>query len=426
MCKRGFHHPSPLVAVLLSLVVCPSFLMAEDWSQWRGPNRDGKSTETDLLESWPDDGPPLVWKTPGAGTGYSAVSISQGRVFTMGNQGDIEYVIAFSLKDGKTLWRTPNGEAYRNNRGSGPRGTPTVDGAFVYALGANGDLSCLQRQDGEPVWQVNILEKFGGRNIRWGISESVLIEANMVICSPGGENACVVALDKKTGQTLWKSAKLSDPAGYASAVATTVGGVRQIVHFIGRSAAGLRARDGDVLWRYKRAANETANCATPIIYDNHMYLTSSYGRGCALLELSSSSGRTQAREVYFNKRMKNHHGGVVLVDGYVYGFSGGLVCMDFYTGEPTWTSDGPGKCSLIYADGHLYCLSIKGIMALVQVNPQQYVEKSRFVFKEYTEFKTGGIREEDEKPTWAHPVISHKKLFLRDQDDLYCYNISAS
>ena len=407
----------------IGILCLPSLVVADDWPQWRSINRDGKSSETGLLQSWPEAGPPLLWKIEGCGTGYSAMSISNGRLFTMGNHGDDEYVLAFLEQDGKPLWRVRNGKAYRSSSGNGPRSTPTVDGDLVYSLGATGNLSCLSADDGRQVWQVNILQVFDGNNLGWGLSESVLIEGDMVICTPGGPDKSIVAIDKKTGRTIWTSKGINHPASYASAMALTVDNVRQIVHVTGHAAVGLQATDGKLLWQYSRASS-TANCATPLVHDNNVFVTSGYGTGCALLELAGHDGMPQSQEVYFNKVMKNHHGGVVLVNGYVYGYSNRFVSMNFLTGQRAWRDPGPGKCSLIYADGHLYALSQDGIMALVEATPQQYVEKSRFVFNKYQQFKLGGVEEQDEKPTFTPPVIANGRLFLRDQDTIYCYDIT--
>ena len=426
MCEKTVMITARGCLALVCLMAWPGLLRADDWPQWRGPDRDASSAETGLRTSWPAEGPPLVWRARGLGTGYASVAVCAGRVFTLGNIGDDECVVALALADGAPLWRVRNGAAYRNNRGGGPRGTPTVDGDRVFALGANGDLSCLRAADGGTVWHVNLLERFGSDNISWGISESVLVEGDLVVCSPGGDGHCVVALDRATGATVWASEELGDRAGYASAVALTVDGVRQVVHFTGGSAAGIRLADGALLWRYDRASNGTANCATPVVHDRHVFVTSGYGTGCALLRLGGGGGGIDAHEVYFNQVMKNHHGGVVLVDGHVYGYSDQLVCMDLLTGEARWQHAGPGKCSLIHADGHLYCLSERGVMALVEASPRGYVEKGRFTFKQFERFKTGGIREEDEKPTWARPALAHGRLFLRDQDVLNCYDVAAS
>ncbi|HVR75733.1 MAG TPA: PQQ-binding-like beta-propeller repeat protein [Planctomycetota bacterium] len=425
--------PLLLSALFWASVISPDgAVRAADWPQWRGPNRDGKSTEVGLLQSWPEGGPAVAWKATDAGAGYSSVSVAGGRVFTMGMSGGKEHVIAYSLEDGKTAWKTPIGSAYDSDRGGGPRGTPTVDGETLYALGAGGDLVSLKAADGAPVWQVNLVQKFGGKSPGWGFAESVLLDGSMAICSPGGRDASIAALDRKTGEVVWKSTGLSDRAGYASAIAATVDGIRQIIHFTHSTASSVRASDGAPLWTYGKASNGVANCATPVLHENHVFFSSDYGQGSALLQLSGKEGKVEAKEVYFQKELQNHHGGVILLDGSLYAHSGGnnershaIYCLDFLTGKVKWKDAGFGKCSMTYADKHLYCLTQDGLMGLVEVHPEKYIEKSRFVFKAYKNFKTGGLSEKDEKPTWAHPVVSHGKLFLRDQDSLVAYDVKS-
>lgn len=406
------------------------------WPQFRGPDRDGVSAEKGLLQQWPDGGPKKVWEAVGVGAGYSSVAVLGDRLYTMGLRDDKEYVFAYDVANGKKVWDRRIGGKFGNDRGNGPRGTPTVDGEVLYALGANGDLACLKIAKGDPVWQRNVLEIFKGKQITWGLSESVLVIDDRVICMPGGPDASIVALNKKDGQLIWQSKGLGHRAGYASAVPFEVDKVRGVAHFTHEAVVGLALDSGKTLWTFKKAANGVANCANPVVSGNYIYATSDYGTGGGLLELSSDGeGGVKADEVYFSKDIQNHHGGVVLVDGALYGSSGNsgralrLVCMDFKTGKVNWKQDlgRRGKVSLMYADGHLYCLSIDGHAFLVEANTEKYVEKGAFVFKAYGEgeFKTGGIQEKDEKPTWAHPVVVGKKLYLRDQDRIVCYDVAA-
>jgi hypothetical protein len=418
------------VTALLFAVSSDSRASGADWPQWRGPNRDGKSTETGLLESWPEEGPALLWQADGAGTGYSGVAVSSGRLFTMGSDERDEFVIAYGVEKGTKLWKVRSGEAYRNSRGGGPRSTPTVEGDVLYAFGANGDLSCLAVADGKQSWHVNVVERFSGRRSNWGMSESVLIDGNKVICAAGGRDATIVALDKKTGETIWTSQGLSDRPAYASAMPVMAGSLRQIVNFTHKAAVGVSAEDGRFLWRYEQVANGVANCPTPIVDRNRVFFTSDYGAGCVLLELSSDG---KAKEVYFSEELQNHHGGVIVIDGCLYGHSGGndpdthtFVCMDLATGKVLWKDAGIGKCSITYAEGHFYALSRDGKMALVEVSPKRFVLKSQFTFKKFRDFRTRNLdREGAEKPTWTHPVVAQKKLFLRDQGLIYCYEIEA-
>jgi len=216
-------------AIILFCVAEGTAQVGGDWPQWRGPNRDGKSKETGLLKQWPTDGPPLAWKTKGAGRGYSSLAVANGRLFTMGLRGDSEFVIAFDVTTGKEAWATRHGSAFRNDRGDGPRGTPTVDGERLYALGGNGDLSCLDARTGRVVWTMNILQKFGGSNPNWGISESPLVVGEKVLVNAGGPGASIVALAKKDGSLIWKSQ--SDPAGYSSGIPVQIGNTTQVVFF---------------------------------------------------------------------------------------------------------------------------------------------------------------------------------------------------
>ena len=386
---------------------------AADWPQWRGLNRDGISPETGLLGSWPASGPRLVWKAQGLGEGYSNLAISQGRIFTQGQRGRAQFVIALNKASGRKLWQTPAGKSYRDSHGSGPRSTPTVDGDRVFALSADGTLVCLETSTGNTVWSLNIVKKFGGRIPGWGVSGSPLVDGNRVIVNPGGRGASIVALDKRNGTVLWRA--LSDPPGYSSPIAAQVGETRQIIVFTGASAVGLQAETGNALWRYRRVSNGTANIATPIFRDGHVFLSSDYGTGCALLKLTSQNGSWRPQEVYFNRNMRNHYSSSVLVGDHLYGFSSSvLTAMHWKTGAVAWRDRSVGKGTLAYADGNLYLASEDGVVGLAEATPAGYREKSRF------QISRGSV------PMRAVPVISGGRLYLRDQDTLYCFDISRS
>ncbi len=383
---------------------------AEDWPQWRGPNRDGLSRETGLAPAWPAGGPPLLWKAAGLGTGYSTVAVDGGRIFTLGAARDIEYLIALEAGAGKEIWRTRIGRRYENNRGDGPRGAPTVDGTRVYALGGNGDLVSVEAATGKVVWHVNLLERFSAGNISWGISESPLVLEERVLANAGGRGGSLVALSKKDGSTIW--AVESDEAGYSSAVVAVIQGVRQAVFFTGERALGVRVDDGSVLWSYRRVSNRTANVATPIVRGNFVFVSSDYGTGCALLEIQGNASGMSAREVYFHQDMKNHHASSILLDDTLYGFSSSiLTALDFPTGKVLWRDRSVGKGSFIVADGRLYLFSENGVAALAEATRAGYRESGRF------EIRTSG------SPTWSHPVVANARLYLRDQDTLYCYDV---
>jgi outer membrane protein assembly factor BamB len=397
---------------LIPLLTCVVALTAWaiDWQQWRGPERTGRSTETGLLERWPQAGPPLAWKIEGIGEGFSSFAVAGGRVFTQVQRGGQQYIVAFDEASGKAIWETPNGGSYSNNRGSGPRGTPTVDGSRLYALGSNGDLACLDAATGKPVWQINVLKQFRGSNPGWGLSESPLIDGERLIVNAGGPGASVVALNKTNGQVLWKSQ--SDEAGYSSAMVAVTGGIRQYVLLTGEAGIGVRADNGELLWRYDKVSNRTANIATPIVRGDKVFLSSDYGTGCALLKLSPGNGGVGAEEVYFNREMRNHYSSSVLVGDYLYGYSSSiLTCMRFDTGEVAWRDRSVGKGQVVYADGKLYLLSEDGNVGLAEADPTGYKEISRFAI---------GSRQ---FPTWTLPVIANGKLYLRDQGLVWCYNI---
>jgi outer membrane protein assembly factor BamB len=384
----------------------------DDWPQWRGPNRDGLSRETGLSSSWPEGGPPLVWEATGLGAGYSTVAVHGGRIFTLGASRDIEYLIALDERTGKELWRTRIGRRYENNRGDGPRGAPTVDGTRIYALGGNGDLACVEAATGKVVWHVNLLSRFSAGNISWGISESPLVLSDRVLVNAGGRGGSLVALSKQDGSTLW--ATESDEAGYSSAVVADIASVRQAVFFTGDRVLGVRVDSGAVLWSYRRVSNRTANVATPIVRGNFVFASSDYGTGCALLEIRNHASGMSAHEVYFHQDMKNHHASSVLVNETLYGFSSSiLTALDFATGEVLWRHRSVGKGSLVAADGRLYLFSENGVAGLAEATREGYRETGRF------EIQTSG------SPTWSHPVVANARLYLRDQDRLYSYDVKT-
>ena len=386
-----------------------------NWPQWRGPDRSGVSRDKGLLKKWPEGGPRQVWKKTDIGKGFSSVSLGDGRLYTIGTRGDYEYVIALSLTNGEELWAKSIGKAYKNSYGDGPRSTPTVDQDRLYALGANGDLACMYVKSGDTSWTMNILKEFGASNIKWGISESPLIDDVRVVVMPGAKDATLVALNKIDGSVVWKSKGLSDAASYASGILANVGGVKQAIYLTDAAAVGVKSDDGTLLWRNTRPANNVANCTTPIYRDGLAFICSAYDTGGVLLRLTSKGGKTHADEVYFTRDMMNHHGGAVLVGDYLYGFSNNtLTCLEFHTGKVRWKDHSVGKGSITAADGMLYCLSETGIMGLVHASPDRYQEASRFSFK-----VKGGH-------SWAHPVVTGGRLYIRNGDEVTCYDVRAN
>jgi len=387
---------------------------ASGWPQFLGPNRSNRSVETGLLKSWPNAGPQLAWTARNLGEGYSAVSIADGKVFSMGTREGQEIVLAIDLKSGKELWAVPHGEIFRDGQGNGPRSTPTYDNGNLYSLGASGDLSCLNAQNGQQIWKQNILTAYGAQNIQWGISESPLIDGEKVICTPGGNTATMVALNKQSGAPIWLAKVPGNPkAGYASAIIATIQGRKQYINFSHDGLLGIDAGNGTPIWGDNNASNGTANCSSAIVIGNAVFYASGYGTGGAMLSFSSRESKPTM--VYKTNKMKNHHGGMVFVDGFIYGANEQIMtCLNPQTGAASWEDrlDGNGKGAITYADGNLYFRSEQGPMYLIEATPKQANIISKFDQPE----RSG-------KRAWARPVVADGKLFLRDQDILLCYDI---
>ncbi len=401
-----------------AFLVSTTALSAADWPQWRGPNRDDVSKETGLLKSWPEGGPKQLWVFKGAGLGYSGYSISGGRLFTMGIRNGGEELIAVDTKEGRELWSARIGSILKNNWGDGPRGTPTVDGGFVYALGGQGTLICASAADGKIAWQ-KTMQEFGGETPGWGYTESVLVDGNRVVCTPGGKDGAIVALDKKTGATLWQSKEFTDGAQYSSIIAENLNGTRQYIQLTMQHVVGLNAADGKVLWSVD-FPGKTAVIPTPIFQDGQVYVTAGYGVGCLSFKVGAGNA---IEKLYENKVMKNHHGGAILVDGHVYGHSDGVgwTCQNFKTGEEVWSEKSAlGKGAVAYADGRLYCLAENnGTVVLAEASPKGWKEHGRFKLEPQTTQRNPQGR------IWTHPVIVDGRLFLRDQELLHCYDVKA-
>jgi outer membrane protein assembly factor BamB len=404
------------LAVILAFaaVSIPTAQPTFDWPQWRGPERTGISRETGLLAQWPASGPRALWSVTTAGAGYGSMAVAGGRVYVQGQRGRESIVTALDSADGKAVWTRALGPANDNDRGPGPRGTPTVEGDRLYVLTENGDLASLRALDGGVIWQRNILRDFNGRNIPWLISESPLIDGANVVVTPGGRNAGMVALDKMTGKTVWVAKELSDEAGYASPIVTTVQGIRAIATLTADAGVGVRASDGRLMWRYPRVANGTANITTPVAVDNKVFYSSAYGTGGALLVLAPQNGLLLAQEVYFTREMQNHHGGVIVLDGNLYGFHNSiLACLELATGKLLWRDRSVGKGAITYADRHFYILSEDNVVGLVEATPAGYREKGRFRIADQ------GL------PSWAHPVVSNGRLYIRNQGVVASYDVRA-
>ena len=412
---RPFHFASILTCFVLMVTgVAGQGAAGLDWPQWRGPERNGISRETGLASQWPASGPPVVWSATNVGAGYGSMAVSGARVLVQGLRNNESVVTSLNRADGRVVWTRAVGPSRNNDQGPGPRGTPTVDGDRLYVLTESGDLAALRTQDGSVLWERNILKDFGARNIPWLISESPLVDGANVIVTPGGPNAGMVALDKVTGKTVWVAKELSDEAGYASPIVADVQGVRAIMTLTAEAGVGVRASDGKLLWRYRPVANGTANITTPVVQDNKVFYTSSYGTGGALHTLGARDGLLNAQEDYFTRDMQNHHGGVIVLNGYLYGFHNSIMtCLEFATGKQMWRDRSVGKGSLTYADRHFYVLSEDNVVGLVEATPSGYREKSRFKIADQG------------WPSWSHPVVSGGRLYLRNQGVLAAYDVRA-
>ena len=408
-----------LVAVASAQQPAPASTSAQsttadkEWFQWRGPNRDGISPETGLLQEWPKFGPPLAWRATGLGNGYSSFSTSGGRLYTLGARGGIEYVIALDRASGKKVWEVQNGRRFENDRGDGPRSTPTVEGDRLYVLGGSGDLTCLENATGKKIWSINIVQKFGGVNPYWGYSESPLIVGDRILVNTGGRKAGIVAVAKADGSTLWQ--QHNDGAGYSSPMLMRTGSLAQVIFFTEDRAMAVDPRDGRLLWSYNKANNGTANIATPIVRGTRVFVSSDYGTGGALLDVRAAGNLATANEVYFTRDMRNHHASSVLVGDYLYGFSSSiLTALAFETGKTVWRDRSVGKGSLVFADNRLYLYSEDSVVGLADASPDGYRERGRFTLPQQS-----GL------PTWSHPIITDGLLVIRDQDTVYTYNVRA-
>jgi outer membrane protein assembly factor BamB len=411
------HHARAAVLSVASLVIPALAGVARgEWPQWRGPNRDGVSTETGLMKSWPEGGPPRVWLFENCGLGYSAPAIVGSRLYMMGARENEEQLIAIDAKTGNELWQAPIGEMLENNWGNGPRGTPTVDGDLIYALGAQGNLVCVNSGNGLVVW-TRAMKDFGGKVPTWGFSESPLVYEDKLLCTPGGENGAIVALDKKTGKELWQTTEITTGAHYSSIVKADRAAGPECVQLLADQVLGFNPTDGKVLWSHPWPG-EVAVIPTPIVKDNLVYVTTSYGVGCMLVQVGDDHS---VSKVYDNKTMKNKHGGVILLGDHVYGHSDdvGWVCQELKTGERVWRErEALGKGSIAYADSRFYCLGEdEGDVVLIDASTEGWKEHGRFKLAPQTKQR---------KPAgkiWTHPVICDGKLYLRDQDLLFCFDV---
>ena len=415
----------PAMILCLCLATCVSIAMADEpyWPRFTGPDGTNVSKDQGLLNSWPEGGPELVWKTNGIGDGFATVTLADGRIFTAGNIDDKMMVTAMDL-DGKILWQKPNGAAYKRSY-AGARGTPTIDGDRVYHESPTGQVTCFNAADGKEIWTKNILKDFGAKNITWALAESVLVDGDHLIVTPGGPQTAVVALDKKTGDVVWKSGPSvneggkADLANYATATLAKFGKTRIILTMSQKALIGVNADTGKLLFRFPHETKYFINATKPVYHDGQICISSGYGTiGTVMLKLKGQGDKISVEKIGVSEDLDNQHGGLVLYDGYIYGSShkfndGAWICLNWKNGKTMYTEKGIGQGSLTVADGKLYLFAEKRRkVALVKATPKGYEEISQFTLPNL-----------GEGTTWAYPVVVGGRLYLRHGDYLFAYDV---
>lgn len=411
-------------SMAFAVILAGSFFLTAsgaDWPQWRGPERNGISQETGLLKEWPKEGPRLLWQRSDIGYGYSTPSVVGERIYLLSNIGlDNEFAQALDIKDGKKIWETRLGKVGRNNFPAA-RSTPTVDGNVLYVLGSDGDLACLDTSDGKLRWTKSLRGEFSGKPGFWSYSESPLIDGDALICTPGGKEATMVALDKQTGELIWKCAvEGGDSAAYASPMVVNSGGIKQYVQLVQGGLIGVEAKTGKLLWRYDETAKGSmANIPTPVVHDDMIYCAGT-SKG-SLVKLRAEKGAMTAEPVYLRTKLPRAIGGAIESGGYLYGATGlTLVCIEFATGKERWNERAVGVGALCFADGSMYIHGESGTVALVEATPDGYREKGRFKPTNLPERKYGGMEK-----AWSYPVIANGRLYIRDLNMLWCYDVKV-
>jgi outer membrane protein assembly factor BamB len=413
------------IAVVALSAVTFAGLSAADWPQWRGPSRDGISKETGLLQEWPAEGPKLLWQKDGLGDGYSTPSIVGDRMLLINNKGlEDEFVQCLSVKDGSKIWQTHIGKVGKPDQKPpypGARSTPTIDGKMVYTLGSDGDVACMDIDKGKIRWTKNLLTDFGGSPGTWAYAESPLIDNNLVVVTPGGKDATLIALNKDNGEVVTKFVvPEGDNAAYSSIIAVNAAGFRQYVQFLAQGVVGVDAKTGKILWRYDHTTGKSpANIGTPVFGDSSIY-TGTHYTGGGLIKLSADNGGVKVEEVYFDKKLPTAIGGAVLVGDYLYGTNRELfMCINFKTGEVKWKKERTmAPSSLCYADGRLYLHGeTNGDVALIEASSDDYKERGHFTPPGVPENRTG--------KAWAYPAVANGRLYIHDWGTLWCYDVTA-
>ncbi len=392
------------------------------WPSYHGPQRDNLSTDTGLMQTWPQDGPELLWTATDIGHGYSSISVAEDRIFTAGMIKKQTYVTALDLS-GKQLWQRLNGRSWEASKQqtwavpyAGSRGTPTVDSNTVYHLSELGRLAAFDTQTGQERWHIELLKTFEAERPEYGYSESVLIHEDSLFCCPAGAKGYIVALDKNTGRTLWANTDIKDAAGNCSAVVANIDGIKQVITMSANQVLSFDPNNGHLLWQYTFSNSRENNATDVIVNEGLVYASSGYGKGSILLRPQrQADGKFYVEQVWSSELLDNHHGGVLLLNGYLYGAgheARGWFCLDFSTGKKMWQADGKG--SLTYADNRLYCLSERGMMSLVKATSEKWDQVGSL------QLPRGG-----RGLFWAHPVICGGRLYVRHSEKIFAYDIRA-
>lgn len=398
-------------------------LRAADFPQWRGPQRDGHSPETDLLQEWPKEGPKLLWQVTDIGSGFSTPSVVGDHIYLLGNEGlENESVIALTVKDGARVWSAKLGKVghpEQNPNYPGARSTPTVDGKFLFALGSDGDLVCLETAGGKEVWRRHLRVDFGGRYGEWAYAESPLVDGDKLICTPGGTNATLVALNKRNGEVIWKCAvPEGSNASYSSVVSAEFSGVKQYIQFLATGLVGVDAKTGKLLWHFEKTAKGSpAVILTPLVAEGLIY-SGAFRANSALIKPVLKDGTFTLEEVYSGNKLPIGLGGVLKVGDYFYGSSSqSAMCVEFKTGTVKWEERAIGPCSWLAADKRIFLHAESGDVALIEPDAGAYREKGRFA--------PPNPPARGQAKAWAYPIVAKGRLYIRELNSLWCYDVKA-
>lgn len=408
---------SGAMILLMAALLSQQAEAESDWPQWRGINRDGHSSEEGLLDTWPESGPENIWIFENAGKGYSSPAIVDGKYYTLGTRGDSSILLCLDANTGEEQWASEIGGILGNGWGDGPRGNPAVDGEFVYGLTGEGIAFAASVTDGSIKWKTSMTD-LGGSAPTWGFSESVLVDGDKVLVTPGGDKGTVAALNKSTGTVIWQSKDITEPAHYSSVVAAEINGSKQYIQRNEKSIFGLNPENGALLWHDNDFPGRTAVIPTPVVFGNRIFVTAGYGAGCKAIEIEPGN---KVKEIYSNRTMKNHHGGVVRLGGHVFGYSDGVgwLCQNLADGEEVWSERRAlGKGAVALADGKLFCVDeAKGTVAMLAASTEGFKQLGSFTLDPQSDIRSSRGK------IWTHPVIVNGKLYLRDQNLIYCYKV---